>query len=210
MSLSIRNQLPGTVTTVTPGEAMATVRVRLSGGQDVTAAITRDAADDLALAPGTAVHALVKSTEVSRATGRVAGLSIRNPLPGTVTPVPRGVAMATVRVRHAGGQDVPAAFPRAAADDLARAPGTAVHALVTSTEVSRATGRVEGLSIRNRLPGTVTALSTGAAMASVQVAVEGAELTAAITRDAADDLGLAVGAPVVALVKSTEVSLATV
>ncbi len=73
-----------------------------------------------------------------------------------------------------------------------------------------ATGRVEGLSIRNRLPGTVTALTTGDAMASVRVAVEGAELTAAITREAADDLGLSsVGVPVVALVKSTEVSLAT-
>ncbi|MFB8250739.1 molybdopterin-binding protein [Streptomyces rochei] len=136
-------------------------------------------------------------------------LSIRNQLPGTVTTVTPGEAMATVRVRLSGGQDVTAAITRDAADDLALAPGTAVHALVKSTEVSLATGRVEGLSIRNRLPGTVTALSTGAAMASVQVAVEGAELTAAITRDAADDLGLAVGAPVVALVKSTEVSLAT-
>ncbi|MFI8950514.1 molybdopterin-binding protein [Streptomyces sp. NPDC053750] len=140
MSLSIRNQLPGTVTAVTPGEAMATVGVRLTGGQDLTAAITRDAADDLRLTAGTAVRALVKSTEVSLA---------------------------------AGGASV------------------------------------EGLSIRNRLPGTVTAVTTGDAMASVRVAVEGAELTAAITREAADELGLGVGVPVVALVKSTEVSLAT-
>lgn len=32
MRLSIRNQLPGTVLSVTPGEVMATVRVRLDGG----------------------------------------------------------------------------------------------------------------------------------------------------------------------------------
>ncbi|MFF7791845.1 TOBE domain-containing protein [Streptomyces sp. NPDC007991] len=57
MSLSIRHQLPGTVTAVTPGEAMATVGVRLTGGQALTAAITREAADDLGLAPGTAVRA---------------------------------------------------------------------------------------------------------------------------------------------------------
>ena len=85
MSLSIRNQLPGTVTAVTPGEAMATVRVRLTGGQDLTAAITREAADDLGLSAGSAVRALVKSTEVSLATGRTDGLSIRNRLPGAVT-----------------------------------------------------------------------------------------------------------------------------
>ncbi|RLV69728.1 molybdenum binding protein [Streptomyces sp. CBMAI 2042] len=33
-------------------------------------------------------------------------------------------------------------------------------------------------------------------------------MTAAITKDAVDDLGLTVGTPVTALVKSTEVSLA--
>jgi molybdate transport system regulatory protein len=43
----------------------------------------------------------------------------------------------------------------------------------------------------------------------VKVAVEGAEMTAVITREAAEELGLAEGSPVVALVKSTEVSLVT-
>ncbi|MFC8872208.1 molybdopterin-binding protein [Streptomyces sp. NPDC057148] len=137
-------------------------------------------------------------------------LSIRNQLPGTVTAVTPGEAMATVRVRLSGGQDITAAITRDAADDLAPTTGTAVRVLVKSTEVSLATGRVEGLSIRNRLPGTVTAVTTGPAMASLRVAVEGAELTAAITSEAAEDLGLTVGTPVVALVKSTEVSLATV
>ncbi|MEU5750992.1 MULTISPECIES: TOBE domain-containing protein [unclassified Streptomyces] len=136
-------------------------------------------------------------------------LSIRNQLTGTVTAVTPGEAMATVRVRLSGGQDLTAAITRDAADDLSLAAGSAVRALVKSTEVALATGRVDGLSIRNRLPGTVTALTAGQAMASVRVAVEGAELTAAITREAADDLSLSVGAPVVALVKSTEVSLAT-
>ncbi|MFF8093743.1 molybdopterin-binding protein [Streptomyces sp. NPDC016675] len=136
-------------------------------------------------------------------------LSIRNQLTGTVTAVTPGEAMATVRVRLSGGQDLTAAITRDAADDLSLVAGSAVRALVKSTEVALAIGRVDGLSIRNRLPGTVTALTAGEAMASVRVAVEGAELTAAITREAADDLSLSVGAPVVALVKSTEVSLAT-
>jgi len=65
MSLSIRNQLLGTVTSVTPGEVMATVKVRLDGGQDLTAAITAEAVEDLGLTTGSTVRALVKSTEVS-------------------------------------------------------------------------------------------------------------------------------------------------
>jgi molybdate transport system regulatory protein len=136
-------------------------------------------------------------------------LSIRNQLPGSVTGVTPGEAMATVRIRLAGGQDLTAAITRESVEELGLAEGSAVRALVKSTEVSLATGPVEGLSIRNRLPGTVTEIATGSAMSSVKVAVEGGELTAAITRDAADDLGLSAGSAVVALIKSTEVSLAT-
>jgi molybdate transport system regulatory protein len=64
MRLSTRNQLLGTVESVQLGEAMAVVKVALAGGQPITASITRDAAEDLGLAPGTAVTVLVKSTEV--------------------------------------------------------------------------------------------------------------------------------------------------
>ncbi len=51
MSLSIRNQLPGTVTSVTPGEVMAAVKVRLDGGQDLTAAITAEAVKRIWVSP---------------------------------------------------------------------------------------------------------------------------------------------------------------
>ncbi|KJK35081.1 adenylate kinase [Streptomyces variegatus] len=138
MSLSIRNQLPGTVTAVTPGEAMATVRVRLTGGQDLTAAITREAADDLRLIPGTAVRALLKATEVSLATAPVEGLSIRNQLPGTVTAIAAGDAMASVRVTVGGGE-LTAAITRDAAEDLALSPGIPVVALIKATDVALAT-----------------------------------------------------------------------
>lgn len=65
MRLSTRNQLDGTVTAITLGEAMAVVRVRLNGGDEVTSSITRAAADDLGLAEGSVVKVLVKSTEVT-------------------------------------------------------------------------------------------------------------------------------------------------
>ncbi|MFD4351440.1 molybdopterin-binding protein [Nocardia sp. NPDC058519] len=65
MRLSTRNQLDGTVISVTRGEAMAVVRIRLNGGDEVTSSITRDAVDDLALAEGSAVKVLIKSTEVT-------------------------------------------------------------------------------------------------------------------------------------------------
>ncbi|MFJ9088873.1 molybdopterin-binding protein [Streptomyces sp. NPDC102384] len=136
-------------------------------------------------------------------------LSIRNQLPGTVTAVTTGEVMATVKVRLDGGQDLTAAITLESVKDLGLASGSAVRALVKSTEVALATAPVEGLSIRNQLPGTVRDVATGGAMASVRVDISGAELTAAITKDAATDLHLAAGSTVVALLKSTEVSLAT-
>lgn len=66
MRLSTRNQLAGTVTEVKLGTVMATVKVRLDGGEQVvTASITREAAEDLGLAEGKAVTVFVKSTEVA-------------------------------------------------------------------------------------------------------------------------------------------------
>ncbi len=136
-------------------------------------------------------------------------LSIRNQIPGTVIAVTTGEVMATVKVRLDGGQEITAAITRESVRELDRATGTAVRALVKSTEVALATATVEGLSIRNQLPGTVFDITTGAAMTSVKVTVAGGSLTAAITTDAVRDLGLAAGSPIVALIKSTEISLAT-
>ncbi|MGV9323157.1 TOBE domain-containing protein [Streptomyces sp. NPDC003660] len=137
-------------------------------------------------------------------------LSIRNQIAGTVTDIAHGEVMATVKVRLDGGHDLTAAITLESVKDLGLAEGSAVRALMKATEVALATERVRGLSIRNQLPGTVSSIALGGAMATVTVTVDGGALTAAVTRDAVIDLGLAQGSPVVVLIKSTEVSLATV
>lgn len=139
MSLSIRNQLPGTVTSVTPGEVMATVKVRLAAGQEITAAITREAVSELGLAEGSSVRTLVKATEVALATGPVEGLSIRNRIPGKVAEVATGGAMASVKVDVEGGGGLTAAITKDAVTDLGLTAGASVVALIKSTEISLAT-----------------------------------------------------------------------
>jgi len=64
MRLSTRNQIAGTVDDVQLGGIMASVKVTLGTGETITAAITREAAEELALAKGTTVTVLVKATEV--------------------------------------------------------------------------------------------------------------------------------------------------
>jgi molybdate transport system regulatory protein len=64
MRISARNKLAGTVASVEHGAVMSTVVIRLEGGQEVVAAITKDSAEGLDLAEGDAVTAIIKSTEV--------------------------------------------------------------------------------------------------------------------------------------------------
>jgi PadR family transcriptional regulator AphA len=64
LRLSARNQLRGTVVAVHHGEVMSTVKAVLADGQSLTAAITKDAASDLDLAPGDTVVIIIKATEV--------------------------------------------------------------------------------------------------------------------------------------------------
>ena len=52
------------ITTVHHGEVMATVTAVLGDGQPLTAAITKDSATDLDLAPGDPIVLIIKSTEV--------------------------------------------------------------------------------------------------------------------------------------------------
>ena len=66
MRLSTRNQLTGTITEVSVGTVMASVKVRLDGGdQIVIASITKEAVEELGLEPGAAATVLIKSTEVT-------------------------------------------------------------------------------------------------------------------------------------------------
>ena len=104
MKLSIRNRFDATVQSTSAGPAMTTVRARLAGGTEITAAITSDSATELELQDGTPVQILIKSTEVSVAVDPPGRMSIRNRLPGTLTAVEHGAAMTVVKLELDGGE----------------------------------------------------------------------------------------------------------
>lgn len=64
------------------------------------------------------------------------------------------------------------------------------------------------ISARNVIAGTVKEVKKGATTAHVTIDVNGATLTASITNDAVDDLGLKAGLPVKAIIKSSDVIVA--
>lgn len=64
MKLSARNQLAGTVVSVTPGAVNGTVKIDIGGGNIITSSITEEAIEDLGLAKGDRVTVIVKSSDV--------------------------------------------------------------------------------------------------------------------------------------------------
>ena len=63
MKLSARNQIPATVTAITAGEAIANVELS-AGGVRLVASITVEAANELKLATGSQVTAVIKASDV--------------------------------------------------------------------------------------------------------------------------------------------------
>ena len=65
------------------------------------------------------------------------------------------------------------------------------------------------LSARNQLIGTIKSINEGAAIANVEFDVNGQRLVASITVEAARELGLQEGTSVTAIIKASDVILAT-
>jgi molybdopterin-binding protein len=65
------------------------------------------------------------------------------------------------------------------------------------------------LSARNQIPGRVTSITTGEAIANVELDANGTRLVASITIEAVKQLGLTEGSAVTAVIKASDVILAT-
>jgi molybdopterin-binding protein len=65
------------------------------------------------------------------------------------------------------------------------------------------------ISARNALPGVIKDIKMGATTAHVQIDVNGVIVTASITNESVEELGIKVGDKVHAVVKASDVMIAT-
>jgi molybdopterin-binding protein len=65
----------------------------------------------------------------------------------------------------------------------------------------------DSFSARNRFPGTVTSVEVDGVMAVVEIEAGPHRITAAITRDAVEELGIVEGSRATAMVKATSVMI---
>ena len=68
MKISARNMLKGKIRDVKHGAVNSEITVELAGGIEVVSVITKTSAENLGLAPGKDVYAVIKATNVMIAT----------------------------------------------------------------------------------------------------------------------------------------------
>ncbi len=129
MKASARNQLSGTVQAVVTGSVHSEVIISLEGGAELVASITNKSVDDLQIAAGKAVIALVKAAHIIlvKDTGGDR-LSARNQLEGSVEQVNKGAVNSEVLVK-VGGDLIAAIITNESADALQIQAGEPVTAV---------------------------------------------------------------------------------
>ncbi|WP_192457601.1 TOBE domain-containing protein [Musicola keenii] len=138
-------------------------------------------------------------------------VSARNQLDGVVDSVAEGAVNSEVVLTLASGEQLTTVITRSSVTNLGVVPGKSVVALVKAPWVILASADCGLLfSARNQFNGTIDALSRGAVHSTVHLTtVKGLTLTASITNESVDEMGLKVGASVIALIKASSVILAT-
>lgn len=136
MKISARNQLKGTVSAVSEGAVNGIVTIDL-GDASVKAAITMEAIEELGLKEGVTAYAIIKATNVMFAAGseRIAGISARNQLAGTVAAVKKGAVNGHVSLKLSDGSIIKGSVTNEAIDDLGLVEGVSALAIVKSTDV---------------------------------------------------------------------------
>jgi molybdate transport system regulatory protein len=135
--------------------------------------------------------------------------SARNALRGTVTRITDGAVNAEVSLGVAGGVEIVAIVTRESVAALRLAVGRPAIALIKSSFVVLAKGEGLVTSARNQIRGVVSARVDGAVSSEITLSIaEGKTLTATITRESAEAMGLKVGEPLTALIKAPHVILA--
>ncbi|HEY2020923.1 TOBE domain-containing protein [Paraburkholderia sp.] len=138
--------------------------------------------------------------------------SARNQFYGTVSTITRGSVNDEVSLMLPGGQTIVAVLTHESTEALALAEGVAAFALIKASWVVLVVDGENGaplkLSARNQLRGTVQSVKHGAVNAEVSLALDGgAVITAVVTNESADTLGLQEGASAVAAFKASSVIL---
>ena len=135
--------------------------------------------------------------------------SARNQFQGKVEHITLGPVNAEIKLAISDRDSLIAMVTRESVDHLGLAVGTDAYALIKASFIILAAADENyKTSARNQLYGSITDMRHGPINTEVVIELEGGKsLTAIITENSAEEMELAVGSPVYALIKSSHVIL---
>jgi molybdate transport system regulatory protein len=134
-------------------------------------------------------------------------ISARNIFDGKIVGIKKGVTTSHVLI-DAKGQIVTASITGESVEELGLKVGDSAKAVIKSSDVLVAVGSSLKISARNILDGKIVDIKKGVTTSHVAIDVKGQIVMASITEESVADLGLKVGDPVKAVIKSSDVLVA--
>ncbi|MGA4636643.1 TOBE domain-containing protein [Pseudomonas solani] len=135
MVSSARNQFSGVVSGITIGPVEAEVRVKVDEATEIASVVTLASLENLGLAEGVEVLALVKASSVMLASGPIAGLSARNQLWGEVTVIHPGPVNNEISLALPSGRSIAAVVTHTSCESLGLQPGHRACAFFKASSV---------------------------------------------------------------------------
>ena len=134
MKLSTRNQLKGTVSSISAGAVNAEVVISLAGGAEIVSIVTNEAIKALELEVGKTAYALIKSSSVIIGVGSIK-LSARNVLTGKISSVLEGSVNDEVSISLGSGYTVTAVITKSSVASLDLEVGKEASAIIKASAV---------------------------------------------------------------------------
>ena len=134
MKLSTRNQLKGTVSSISAGAVNAEVVISLAGGAEIVSIVTNEAIKALELEVGKTAYALIKSSSVIIGVGSIK-LSARNILTGKISSILEGSVNDEVSISLGSGYTVTAVITKSSVASLDLEVGKEASAIIKASAV---------------------------------------------------------------------------
>ena len=136
-------------------------------------------------------------------------ISARNQIKGTVKSVKEGAVNAVVVICRGNHNPIKADITMESVKELGLEEGKECYAVVKATNVMFATQKIEGISARNQIEGTIVSVKEGAVNGHVTIEdADGVKISGSITNESIESLGLKEGSAAVAIIKASDVLIA--
>lgn len=133
MKTSARNQLKGTISSIKSGQVNSEVVIDLKSNV-VKAVLTNEAVEEMALAVGQEVYAIIKASFVIVSKEKPGQISTRNVFETTVTDVKKGMVNSTLKLTM-GNDTLSANITNEATEELEITKGDTLYALVKASSI---------------------------------------------------------------------------